>query len=50
MLDFSQPELRFINVSNNLLSEPIPIGINRFNASMFAGIISIDPYKLLLCL
>ncbi|CAD6251712.1 unnamed protein product [Miscanthus lutarioriparius] len=35
--DFSQPELRFVDVSNNNLSGPIPVGLSRFNASMFAG-------------
>ncbi|OEL35242.1 putative LRR receptor-like serine/threonine-protein kinase [Dichanthelium oligosanthes] len=35
--DFSQPELRFVDVSNNNLSGPIPAGLNRFNSSMFAG-------------
>ncbi|KAL6888760.1 hypothetical protein ACP4OV_009786 [Aristida adscensionis] len=35
--DFSQPELRFVDVSNNNLSGPIPAGLSRFNASMFAG-------------
>jgi hypothetical protein len=40
--DFSQPELRFVDVSNNNLSGPIPVGLSRFNASMFAGSISID--------
>jgi hypothetical protein len=41
--DFSQPELRFVDVSNNNLSGPIPVGLSRFNASMFAGSNSIDP-------
>ncbi|RCV05260.1 hypothetical protein SETIT_1G069000v2 [Setaria italica] len=35
--DFSQPELRFVDVSNNNLSGPIPAGLSRFNSSMFAG-------------
>ncbi|XP_062218326.1 pollen receptor-like kinase 4 [Phragmites australis] len=35
--DFSQPELRFVDVSNNNLSGPIPEGLSRFNSSMFAG-------------
>ncbi|KAG8069938.1 hypothetical protein GUJ93_ZPchr0006g44103 [Zizania palustris] len=35
--DFSQPELRFVDVSSNNLSGPIPTGLSRFNASMFAG-------------
>uniref|UniRef100_A0A0D9VCT1 Protein kinase domain-containing protein n=1 Tax=Leersia perrieri TaxID=77586 RepID=A0A0D9VCT1_9ORYZ len=35
--DFSQPELRFVDVSGNNLSGPIPDGLSRFNASMFAG-------------
>ncbi|XP_062224645.1 pollen receptor-like kinase 4 [Phragmites australis] len=35
--DFSQPELRFVDVSNNNLSGPIPEGLSRFNASMFSG-------------
>jgi hypothetical protein len=44
--DFSQPELRFVDVSNNNLSGPIPAGLSRFNASMFAGSISIHPFSL----
>ncbi|GJM90340.1 hypothetical protein PR202_ga06611 [Eleusine coracana subsp. coracana] len=35
--DFSQPELRFVDVSNNNLCGPIPTGLSRFNASMFTG-------------
>jgi hypothetical protein len=35
--DFSQPELRFVDVSENNLSGPIPAGLSRFNASMFQG-------------
>ncbi|GJN19125.1 hypothetical protein PR202_gb06365 [Eleusine coracana subsp. coracana] len=35
--DFSQPELRFVDVSNNNLCGPIPTGLSRFNASMFRG-------------
>ncbi|PUZ74302.1 hypothetical protein GQ55_1G053800 [Panicum hallii var. hallii] len=35
--DFSQPELRFVDVSNNNLSGPIPAGLSRFNSSMFSG-------------
>ncbi|VAI56326.1 unnamed protein product [Triticum turgidum subsp. durum] len=35
--DFSQPELRFVDVSNNNLSGPIPAGLGRFNATMFRG-------------
>ncbi|XP_040376282.1 pollen receptor-like kinase 5 [Oryza brachyantha] len=35
--DFSQPELRFVDVSGNNLSGPIPEGLSRFNASMFSG-------------
>ncbi|KAF8783802.1 hypothetical protein HU200_000240 [Digitaria exilis] len=35
--DFSQPELRFVDVSNNNLCGPIPSGLSRFNSSMFAG-------------
>ncbi|CAM0946563.1 unnamed protein product [Alopecurus aequalis] len=35
--DFSQPELRFVDVADNNLSGPIPAGLSRFNASMFQG-------------
>jgi hypothetical protein len=38
--DFSQPELRFVDVSDNNLSGPIPAGLSRFNASMFQGILA----------
>uniref|UniRef100_J3LA19 Protein kinase domain-containing protein n=1 Tax=Oryza brachyantha TaxID=4533 RepID=J3LA19_ORYBR len=31
------PELRFVDVSGNNLSGPIPEGLSRFNASMFSG-------------